>query len=57
MNQVYPISPTMLYVVVDAVIHLWISVVAEKEAVPERFVRDVQNITAYLYAENGLLIP
>ena len=45
----------MFYVVVDVVIHRWISVVEDKEAVPEGFERAVQHLPAYFYAENGFL--
>ena len=43
-NQGAPIYPMIFYVVVDAVIRHWISVVADKEAVLEGFGRAVQHL-------------
>ena len=58
MNHRYPLSPTIFNVVVDAVLHQWVLVVAEVqwEAGPEGFGRKFQQIIAYFYAHDELII-
>ena len=61
-NQGDPLFPTIFDVVVDAVLRHWVTVVALMEdsvdpgtADTEDFGWDVQHITAYFYADNGIL--
>ena len=50
-------SPTILNMVVEAVIHHWVTVVEGEVEVPEGFGRSVKNLSALFYANGGLLDP
>ena len=53
-----PLSPTILNIVVCAVLRHWLSVFSETEVEtgPEGFGRDVQRMVAYVYAKDGLIV-
>ena len=55
MTQGDPLSPTILNVVVDAVLCHWVMVVEEEDSGPYGFSRAVQNMAALFYTKNGLL--
>ena len=57
-TQAHPLSPTISKVVVDAMLHNRVLVVAETEGEvgSKGFVRGVQRLVVYLYADNGLLV-
>ena len=52
MTQGEPLSPTIFNVVADAVVHHWISLVAEGEEGPEVWGREVLSRTTFFYMEN-----
>ena len=54
-TQGYPLSPTIFNIAVDAMIWHWVMLVAGYQAGPEGFVRVVQSLEAFFYANNGLL--
>ena len=58
MTQGNPLSPMIFNVVVDAVLHHWVSVVAEAdgEVGPEVFGQYMQRMAAYFYADDGIIL-
>ena len=62
-THVDPLSPTIFDVVVDAFLWHWVTVVESTEeavdpitADTEVFVRDVQSLAAYFYADNRIIV-
>ena len=55
MNQSDPMSPTLLNVVVDAIICHWVAVEAPTEDGMEGLFLLIQDLAAYFYANNGIL--
>ena len=50
-----PLSPTIFFMVVDAVIRHWVTLVEGEEAVPDVFEQVVQCLEALFYTKNVLL--
>ena len=59
MTQGYPISLTILNVVVDMVISNWVTVVAVMEETADPITKgfrwDIQRLAAYLHADDGFM--
>ena len=55
-TQADTLSLTIFNMVVDVIIHQWVTLVAGEEAVPEIFERSVQWLAAFFYADDRLLI-
>ena len=51
------LSPTILYVVVDAVIRHWVTVVTPTEAVTGGLCLTIIDLATYFYADDGLVAP
>ena len=54
-TQVNPISPMLSNVIVHSIMHHWVTVVSEKEAVPEGLRRSIQHLVDY-FCTDGILI-
>ena len=50
------LSPIIFNMVVGAVIHHWATVVAGEYTEPKEFSREVQNLAALFYTDDGLLV-
>ena len=50
-----PLSPTLFNIVMDAVIHHWVVVVAAAEVSLEGLGMSIKDLAAYLYADDGLV--
>ena len=55
MNQGDPLPPKLFNVVVDSIIHHWVTVVAKIEEGPEGIGMSIWDLVAYFYAYNGLI--
>ena len=55
MTQDDPLFTKIFNVAVDAAMRHWVAVVGEEKAVPEGLGQSIQRLTAYLYANNGLI--
>ena len=56
MTQGYPLSPTILNMVVDAIIHHWATLVSGEASGLEVFGREVQTLYTLFFADDGLLV-
>ena len=49
------LSKTIFNMVVDTVVHHWVSLVVERKEIPEGWEREVKSRSAFFYAEDGLI--
>ena len=55
-TQINLLSPIIFNMVVGEVIHQWSTVVAGEYTYPKEFSREVQNLAALFYTDDGLLV-
>ena len=56
-TQGNPLSPTIFNVVVDAVVHHWVTIVVTEAETREELGREGRHQAALFYADNGMLRP